>query len=81
MYESHEHHKQAILSQFEEWMIRKYNKGQAENGGKIWEKDGMLNNAIDEAVDLVVYLFTLKAQIEATKAKYDVVDKPPLTEI
>ena len=43
---------------------RKYRAGQLEHGGRMWEKSGMLNHAIDEVVDLVVYLYTLRAQLE-----------------
>jgi hypothetical protein len=81
MYTSNEHHKQAILSVFEHEFVSKYDKGAIEHGGRIWEKPGMLEEAINEAIDLVVYLFTLRDQINALKAKYDltdVVDKTPI---
>lgn len=44
----------------------KYSKGQAEHGGNLWEKPGILDMAIDEAIDQLVYLLTLKTQRLAT---------------
>lgn len=43
----------------------KYRAGQQEHGGHIWEKRGMLTHAIEEAIDQVVYLYTLRAQLKA----------------
>ena len=43
----------------------KYRAGQEEHGGRIWEKRGMLEHAIEEAIDQVVYLYTLRAQLKA----------------
>lgn len=63
MDQEHENHLGYIL---EETMVRldeKYRKGQAEHGGKLWEKDGLLDEAINEALDQVVYLLTLKQQL------------------
>ena len=40
----------------------KYRKGQAEHGGQLWLNPSLLDNAIDEAIDQVVYLLTLKEQ-------------------
>lgn len=45
-------------------LINKYVKGQAEHGGNLWEKQGILDMAIDEAIDQVTYLLTLKQQLE-----------------
>lgn len=42
----------------------KYRKGQAEHGGDLFAKSGIIDMAIDEAVDMVVYLLTLKEQLE-----------------
>ena len=40
----------------------KYMKGVKEHGGNLWEVpvEDLLENAIDEAIDQVVYLLTLK---------------------
>lgn len=42
----------------------KYRKGQKEHGGNLWEKEGMLANIEDETTDLIVYVHTLREQIE-----------------
>ncbi len=43
----------------------KYRKGQNEHGGNLWDKEvyELLDNAIDEAVDQVVYLLTLRSKL------------------
>jgi hypothetical protein len=40
----------------------KYRAGQEEHGGHIWDKPGMLEHAIEEALDLCVYLYVLRDQ-------------------
>lgn len=40
----------------------KYEAGQADHGGNLWEKPGMLEAAISEVLDLCVYLYTLREQ-------------------
>lgn len=63
MTQAHEEHLGKLL---EEIMIRvdeKYRIGQIEHGGKLWEKEGLLDEAINEAVDQLVYLLTLKEQL------------------
>lgn len=57
-------HRDGIIAEFAKLCTQKYNKGQAEHGGKLWTKKGLIDMAIDEAIDQVVYLLTLKAQIE-----------------
>lgn len=59
---AHEAHLQRILTQFNADTRAKYQAGQEEHGGELWEKPGMLEHAIEEAIDLVVYLYTLKEQ-------------------
>lgn len=51
----------------------KYVRGQAEHGGDLWRKGGLLDMAIDEAVDQLVYLLTLKEQMNQPPAGYPVV--------
>ena len=50
-----------------EWLTSavtaKYTKGQEEHGGSLWTKAGMLAHAESEALDLVVYLPTLRDQL------------------
>lgn len=60
----HEEHLQRILSRFNRELAEKYRKGQAEHGGNLWQKSGMLDYAIEEVLDLAVYLYTLKEQCE-----------------
>ena len=43
---------------------KKYRRGAKEHGGVLSDmsEDDLLDNAIDEAIDQVVYLFTLKSK-------------------
>jgi hypothetical protein len=59
-----EAHLAEIKLKFCEELDVKYRAGQKEHGGEMWMKDGMLTHAIEEAIDLVVYLYTLRAQCE-----------------
>ena len=59
-----EEHIQQIREAFCRDLERKYRAGQLEHGGRMWEKGGMLDCAIDEVVDLVAYLYTLRQQLE-----------------
>ncbi len=43
---------------------RKYRAGQKEHGGDLWLKAGIIDMAIEEAVDSLVYLPTLRKQME-----------------
>ena len=43
-------------------ILDKYKRGQEEHGGNLWEKSGLIDNAIEEAIDMVIYLLTLKEQ-------------------
>ena len=60
-----EAHLQKIQSEFAADLAAKYRAGQQEHGGNIWEKRGMLEHAIEEAIDQVVYLYTLRDQLRA----------------
>ena len=40
----------------------KYEAGQQEHGGNLWEKPGMLEQAYAEVLDLATYLLTLMEQ-------------------
>jgi len=51
-------------------IITKYGAGQKEHGGFLWKKPGIIDMAIEEAIDQVIYLLTLKEQLE----KPDMVD-------
>jgi hypothetical protein len=43
---------------------RKYRAGQREHGGHLWAKRGLIDDALDEVIDLVVYLESLKEQLQ-----------------
>ncbi len=58
----HEAHLTRILDRFSADTRAKYESGQREHGGNLWEKPGMLEQAIEEAIDMVVYLYTLQEQ-------------------
>src|SRR3990167_4934944 len=55
-----EKHLQKIKDQFNELVDSKYRKGQEAHGGDLWAKSGLLDMAIEEAIDQVTYLITLK---------------------
>lgn len=69
MNSEHEEHLRRILAQFNTDARKKYEAGQREHGGRLWTKSGILDNAIEEAIDLVVYLYTLKEQAMNTGDK------------
>jgi hypothetical protein len=56
-------HLKRLVHQAGTLMIKKYAKGVKEHGGHLWQKPGLLDEAIDEATDQVVYLLTLKEQL------------------
>lgn len=60
-----EQHLEEILVKFADLTVKKYKKGQEEHGGNLWEKDTLflLDAAIDEAIDQVVYLLTLRRKL------------------
>lgn len=58
-----ETHIDHILAEFTAEARAKYEAGQSEHGGNLWEKRGMLTHAIEEAIDQVIYLYTLRQQL------------------
>ena len=60
-----EFHLARIKSEFTSLVDAKYRAGQAEHGGDLIEKEelSLVNMAIDEAIDMVVYLITLRDKI------------------
>jgi len=60
-----EAHLYRIKTEFNKQCDAKYRKGQAEHGGDLFRKSliGLLDSAIDEAIDQVVYLLTLKEKM------------------
>jgi hypothetical protein len=64
MDQEHESHLRDVKYNILNDLDRKYRQGQIEHGGNLWEKPGMLDNAIEEVIDLAVYLYTLKEQMK-----------------
>lgn len=64
MTEPQEEHLEDVKFEFTRLVDAKYRAGQKEHSGNLWLKKGLIDMAIDEAVDQVVYLLTLKQQLE-----------------
>ena len=66
---------EAHLENIKEWFAHevdeKYRKGVKEHGGNLWEKSGIIDMALEEVLDMAVYLVTLKAQIASLQTKFD----------
>lgn len=58
----HEAHLQRIKDTLLTEIDAKYRAGQATHGGHLWLKTGMLDRAIEEVLDLAVYLYTAREQ-------------------
>lgn len=52
-------HLDRIRARVDADLSAKYIAGQAEHGGNLWDKPGLLEEAIKEAIDQVIYLYTL----------------------
>jgi len=57
-------HSKEIAKDAARRIIMKYRAGQKEHGGELWTKPGIIDMAIEEAIDQVIYLLTLKQQLE-----------------
>lgn len=57
-----ESHLLAIKRTFLEDVDAKYRAGQAEHGGDLWKKTGVLEMLMDECVDFYVYAYVLREQ-------------------
>ena len=66
MNEANREHMERIVAQVSADIRAKYEKGQREHGGNLWMKPRMLENAIEEVLDLAVYLYTLRDQLATT---------------
>lgn len=62
MTEAQERHLHEIKTEFVRLVDSKYRKGQAEHGGDLFKLSDLklIECAIDEAIDQVVYLLTLR---------------------
>lgn len=58
-------HAELLVKQFKELVLPKYEAGAIEHTGNLWEvdRDKLLDYAIEEAIDQVVYLLTLKGKL------------------
>lgn len=61
-----EDHLDSIINDFVDRVSPKYEKGAIEHGGNLWQlsKSELLDCAIDEAIDQVVYLLTLRSKLK-----------------
>lgn len=66
-----EGHLQSIKDWFVGEVDSKYRKGQAEHGGNLWMKSGIIDMALEEVLDQAVYLYTLREQIKAIQQHFD----------
>lgn len=50
---------------------QKYTAGQKEHGGNLWDmpEEGLLDQAIDEAIDQLTYLYTLQDKMHERVGK------------
>lgn len=60
-----ESHAAEIGDEARRLIIAKYKAGQREHGGRLWRKKGIVDMALEEAVDQVIYLLTLRDQLAA----------------
>lgn len=61
-----EKHLQNLLTEIKSLTETKYRRGQEEHGGDLFDMPTkeLLDNAIDEAIDQLVYLLTLKEKMK-----------------
>ncbi len=63
--------REAHLDSIKYWFVKevdaKYRQGQAEHGDDLFDKDNLIDSALEEVLDLAVYLLTLKEKIEKLK--------------
>jgi hypothetical protein len=59
---AHEQHLTDIIQSFRAEVDRKYRAGVEQHGGALWTKPFIIEKAMEEAVDLYVFLHTLKMQ-------------------
>ena len=60
-----------VIAQNSNLMRMKFARGQAEHGGDLHKKPGMLGHALDEIADLAVYAWTLREQLVLIAHKAD----------
>jgi hypothetical protein len=57
-----ENHLRDIKYDFLKAVDEKYRKGQAEHGGDLWKKPGVLEMLMEECIDFYVYAHVLRQQ-------------------
>jgi hypothetical protein len=57
-------HIEKIVNDFRVNAIAKYEKGANEHGGNLWEVENLVDMAIEELTDGIIYLSTAKEQIK-----------------
>ena len=60
-------HLAKIVQSFAVDCSKKYERGAEEHGGNLWDKKGLVDMALEEVIDLYVYLKTLQTQIKTNK--------------
>jgi len=55
-------HLQSLIDQTRLLLNAKYRQGTVEHDGNLWDNKDLLGEAINEAIDLITYLLTLKMQ-------------------
>ncbi len=63
-----EQHATIIADEARGAVYRKYMAGQTEHGGKLWRKR-ITPHILEEAIDQLVYVLTLRGQLEAAEAR------------
>ena len=71
MQPDHEAHLQRLLAWVSTKLARKYRRGQAEHGGKLWEKPGLLTELHAETFDLLAYGQALEEHAAGIFRDYD----------
>lgn len=62
MTKEQKNHIEGIVKDFCKEAVTKYEKGQIEHGGNLWEK-AVWKQTMPEAIDFVIYIYTLNEQI------------------
>lgn len=65
--EEHENHISGITRKFSLDARKKYIMGIKEHGGNLWDKPNLVNEALNEAIDQFVYIYTFAEQINIIK--------------
>ncbi len=63
-----EKHAVYIADEARKAIFEKYNAGQKEHGGKLWRKV-ITPHILEEAIDQIVYILTLRDQLRAAESK------------